>query len=227
MRTTRLITVCICLYLILGNLNAQESGTIFSKKTYFSFGAGYGYINPEDINSTLDTYVEDNGITFTKGNSNINLVLILESHLSHFINENVEIKGGFEFGMGYKEIKYGVFGSSTFNTLIRLSPQLMANYHHMLKNELSDVYVGGGLNYNKLILDAFNGDISGKGSALGLSFQLGFSMKTARKAISYIEIQGNIIKGDNDETNTSWGWGSVYVKELSFSGIAIKFGIKF
>jgi len=144
-------------------------------------------------------------------------------NVSHFISPNLEVKGDFEFGWGIKEIKT-MMGSGYFNSLVKLSIGFYGNYHFTLKNPGS-IYLGGGLNLNRLYLSAFDDHITGNSNPMGFSGQLGYTClrKNARNKDRrvYTELQANIIKGKNKDN------AATPVSEISFSGVSLKFGLMF
>lgn len=220
MRRKRLFLISV-LTAILTICGFSQSNENLTKKTYFSLYGGFGYIYPADINEQLDIYADNAGIEFTGGNAHINIAYIFGTGLSYFAGKNLEIKGDFEFAWAHKQIKL-LISSDYFNDLIRLSGGLYANYHYFIENSNS-VYLGGGLNYNSLILSAFNDRISGKSTPIGYSMQIGYLANTEnskkKKRQVFYELQGSLVKGENKEIQE--------VSELSFSGIALKFGYKF
>lgn len=204
-----------------------QSNENLNKKTYFGFYAGYGFINPADVNEQLDIYAANKGIEFKKGNSHINFAYVLGVSLNHFVVKNLEIKSDFEFAWGVKQIKV-LSGNGYINSLIRLSGGLYGNYHYFFENTNS-VYLGGGLNYNSLILSAFDESITGKSSPIGYSLQIGYSTikenSRNKKRIIFYELQYNLVKGKNTEYHEFES--SKKVSELNFSGITLKVGYKF
>ncbi|MCF8389797.1 MAG: hypothetical protein K9H12_03830 [Bacteroidales bacterium] len=227
-----LISILIAILTISGFSQSNEN---LNKKIYFSLYGGYGYINPDNINEQLDIYADNAGIEFYKNdNPHINIAYIFGTGINYFVVKNLEIKSDIEFAWAHKQIKVLLY-SDYWNDLIRLSGGLYGNYHYFLANSNS-FYLGGGLNYNNLILSAFNKGISGKSTPLGYSMQIGYlayigNSKNKRGQVEYFvytensknnrrqvfcELEYNLVKGENKEYQE--------VSELSFTGISLKFG---
>jgi hypothetical protein len=204
--------------------SAQADIKVPDKKTYFGFSGGYGFIGPKIINEQLDIHADNHGLVFSRGNPRINVAYILGMGVDHFINKNLEIRGELEFGWGIKQITV-LLGSGYFNSLVRLSGGVSANYHFFFEKSNS-IYFGGGVNLNSLTLSAFDQDITGKSTPAGYSFQVGLltiSYNSRNRQLKFFyELQGNIVKGNNNEN----GVNNV-VSELSFSGISLKGGFRF
>ena len=219
MSTKSLATALCSLLLLFCNLSAQGDSTVSFKKTYFGLGVGYGFINPEDVNNTIE---ENTSYDFASGNARIEFAYIIDLNVSHFFSKNVETIGEFEFGWGIKQIN-STFGSVTFNSLTRLGFCGNSNYHFNIGDAIS-IYLGGGLNFNKLFLSALKENIKGDSSPFGLSTQIGFVRKYGKRRMIY-EIQYNFITGRNDGTLPEKGYSQPH--KISFSGISLKFGGRF
>jgi len=227
MKKEKLFLTVIFVSFIIITASSQSDTIVQNKKTYLGLDFGIGFIAPADINEQLDNYANYHGIEFSRGNSHINIAYILGFSLDYFVVKNLEIKGEVEVGWGIKQIKV-MLGSGYINSLLRLSGGLYSNYHLFLDNT-SSIYFGGGFNYNYLMLSAFDQNITGKSTPIGLSFQVGFvnfelNRRNTRRRFFY-ELQGNIIKGTNTKVyEDEWDRD---VSEISFSGISIKAGYKF
>jgi hypothetical protein len=205
-------------------VSAQADTLPQMEKTFFGFGLGYGYVNPKQVNDKIQQYSDDQGNDFIQGNPEIHFVYIIGAYFSQFIGNSIELQGEFEFDLGLKEIQTMLY-PSTYNFLTRLGYGGYGNYYFYV-SKFNALYLGGGLNFNQLFLNAFDDSLKGSASPIGYSLQTGFSMMGRNgKLKKYFELQFNMVNGENRDYNAQST--KLQVNKISFSGVSFKVGYAF
>jgi hypothetical protein len=201
------LTTIILLMVIFTNLNLKAQTIEEDKsKLYFGVGGGIGFVNPKEINKTIENYYGTE--------ANIHIDFNIELNLGYYISEEIEIKGALIAAAAFSQVEdKDMIGMSNnkVNFLTRLAPEIIGNYYFDL-NQPSLFYAGGGFSYNKLALYIDSDDISSSGKAFGFVINIGL-LPQKRKNQTYLELKANIIKDKYDY--------------LNFSGFNLNYGVRF
>ena len=197
------------------------------KKLHFSLGLGAGLIDPADINDYIYNYYvnfihfENEGFTEDNSKADINLFIKIDTKLSLSLSKRLESYIDYSASVGYSSVEdVDMIGmeNNRLNILLNLSPSLGVDYY-IINNERNSVYLGGAINWNKLILNVNTDDNTFSGSAPGIKLNLGYSPDLSH--LQY-EIHFNIAQTEAKRKNSEWS--SVdYPDNLSFSGLSLNF----
>lgn len=206
MKTNKLLVLAIALLTAAStNLTAQTPAATIGE-THFGISGGIGLVSPKTANSIIERHYDVK--------ANILISWNLELNYGYFVTENIELKGAVVGAVAISAVETkDMIGMSNYsiNTMYRLAPEILANYHYPL-DAYRTVYGGGGISFNKI---GFNIDEMDYGSSKltpGVRLNVGLITQNERNQ-KYLEIKFDLARADNNYYN--------------FSGISLNYGIKF
>jgi hypothetical protein len=205
MKRAILLTLLITFFSI-QNYSQQEN-----KLFYFGAGIGFGFFNPEDINSIIEY---NYGSASTEmGFYEMILYFVINAKGSFFFTKHTELQIGLEGAFGPKLITDANSSETDFYSFNRFTPSLKFNFHIPAGKKLS-IYFGPGVNWSAMKFKNEHGEDL-KNNTIGFSGQAGVMVRFSKWAIApFLDV--NFINAKDTEVN-----GVNTDLELNYTGVTI------
>lgn len=158
------------------SVHSQESSS-GSFGVYPTFGFGFGFFYPKDVNKTIDDIIDVGGYLIETGTQNIFMFYDLHAGLTFRI-KRFDISALFEYDIAPKWI-FASGGEDLSFYFSRLAPGVMANLYVPVGSGKHAFFLGGGVNYSIMNFKVKIGSEEYKpdGSTVGFKAMLGFSLQ--------------------------------------------------
>jgi hypothetical protein len=197
--------------IIFALLSFQSYSQVETKPFYFGMGIGFGFFNPEDINSIIE--YNYGGASTEMGFYDMVFYLAINAKGSFFFTKYTELQVALEGAFGPKFIVDANSDETDFYSFNRFTPALKFNFHIPAGNRLS-IYLGPGVNWSTMKFKNPHGEDL-KNNTIGFSGQAGVMIRFSKWAIApFLDV--NFINGKDTEVN-----GINTGLELNYTGVTI------
>lgn len=157
-------------------VHSQESAS-GSFAVHPTFGLGFGFFYPKDVNKEIDYIIDEGGYLIETGTKNIFMFYDLHAGLSFRI-KRFDFSALFEYDIAPKWI-FATGGDDLSFYFSRLAPGFLANFYIPVGSGKHAFFLGGGVNYSIIKFKEKIGSEENnlEGSTVGFKAQLGFSLQ--------------------------------------------------
>jgi len=156
-------------------LHSQESST-GSGAFYPSFGVGFGFFYPGDVNDYIQNEMDELGY-IEEYNTDMYLYLEIRGGLTYRI-KNFDFNGFLEYDIAPKWIMVEGGGDDLSYSYSRISPLISVNYFIPVGSGKHAFFLGGGVNYSFMKFKEYSASNPGFKLQAGFSLQFGkFNMQ--------------------------------------------------
>ncbi len=207
MKRAILLTLIITFFSIQTYSQEEKKDKLF----FFGAGVGFGFFNPEDINSIIE--YNYGGASTEMGFYEMILYFVINAKGSFFFTKYTELQIELEGAFGPKIISDVNSNETDLYSFNRFTPALKFNFHIPAGDRLS-IYFGPGVNWSTMKFKNVHGEDL-KNNAIGFSGQAGVMIRFRKWAIApFLDV--NFINGKDTEVN-----GSNTDLELNYTGVTI------